>query len=138
MAKISVDINGRKYALGCNEGEQDRLMRLGQKLDERVKNMATQFGQIGDLRLFVMAGLTMLDELEEMNKSLDKEVDKRIGNLRKEAASANKSAANAENKAIKNLLDAAKKIEKLAATLETLIFFYSFPCLNTNSSPKTL
>jgi cell division protein ZapA len=45
--------------------------------------MATQFGQIGDLRLFVMAGLTMLDELEEMNKSLDKEVDKRIGNLRK-------------------------------------------------------
>ena len=119
MAKISVDINGRKYALGCNEGEQDRLMRLGQKLDERVKNMATQFGQIGDLRLFVMAGLTMLDELEEMNKSLDKEVDKRIGNLRKEAASANKLAANAENKAIKNLLDAAKKIEKLAVTLET-------------------
>ena len=41
MAKISVDINGRKYALGCNEGEQDRLMRLGQKLDERVKNIAS-------------------------------------------------------------------------------------------------
>ena len=59
----------------------------------------------------------MLDELEEMNKSLDKEVDKRIGNLRKEAASANKLALNIENKAIKNLLEAAKKIEKLSESL---------------------
>jgi len=81
MAKVSLNINGRKYALGCDDGEEERLMRLGQKLDDRVNNMANQFGQIGDLRLLVMAGITMLDELEEMNKSVDNEVDKRIGDL---------------------------------------------------------
>ena len=59
MAKVSLNINGRKYALGCDDGEEERLMRLGQKLDDRVNNMANQFGQIGDLRLLVMAGITM-------------------------------------------------------------------------------
>ena len=33
MAKVSLNINGRKYALGCDDGEEERLMRLGQKLD---------------------------------------------------------------------------------------------------------
>ena len=40
MAKVSININGRKYALGCEDGEEERLMRLGQKLDDRVNNMA--------------------------------------------------------------------------------------------------
>jgi len=57
MAKVSFVINGRKYALGCDEGEEERLMRLGQKLDDRVNTMANQFGQIGDLKLMVMAGI---------------------------------------------------------------------------------
>ena len=117
MAKVSLNINGRKYALGCDDGEEERLMRLGQKLDDRVKNMANQFGQIGDLRLLVMAGITMLDELEEMNKSVDIEVDKRIGGLRKESAAAVRSAQLGETKASDSLLDAALRIEKLAERL---------------------
>lgn len=117
MAKVSLNINGRKYALGCDEGEEERLMRLGQKLDDRVNNMANQFGQIGDLRLLVMAGITMLDELEEMNKSVDNEVDKRIGDLRKETMAATRLATRSESKSANSLLDAATRIEKLAARL---------------------
>lgn len=117
MAKVSLNINGRKYALGCDDGEEERLMRLGQKLDDRVNNMANQFGQIGDLRLLVMAGITMLDELEEMNKSVDNEVDKRIGSLRKETQAATRLASKTETKAADSLLDAAVRIERLAERL---------------------
>ena len=117
MGKVSININGRKYALGCEDGEEERLMRLGQKLDDYVNNLANQVGQIGDLRLLVMAGITMLDELEEMNTSLDKEVDKRIGNLRKESASAVRAATRSETKATDSLIDAALRIEKLAQRL---------------------
>jgi len=117
MGKVSLNINGRKYALGCEDGEEERLMRLGQKLDDYVNNLANQVGQIGDLRLLVMAGITMLDELEEMNTSLDKEVDKRIGNLRKESASAVRAATRSETKASDSLIDAALRIEKLAQRL---------------------
>ncbi|WP_026941214.1 cell division protein ZapA [Hellea balneolensis] len=117
MAKVSLNINGRKYALGCDDGEEERLMRLGQKLDDRVNNMANQFGQIGDLRLLVMAGITMLDELEDMDKSVDNEVDKRIGNLRKETTAATQLAERTELKAADSLLDAAMRIERLAERL---------------------
>ncbi len=117
MGKVSININGRKYALGCEDGEEERLMRLGQKLDDYVNNLANQVGQIGDLRLLVMAGITMLDELEEMNTSVDKEVDKRIGTLRKESASAVRAASRSETKATDSLIDAALRIEKLAQRL---------------------
>jgi len=50
MGKVTLDINGRNYAMGCEDGEEERLLRLGQKLDDRVAEMANQFGQIGDLR----------------------------------------------------------------------------------------
>lgn len=117
MAKVSININGRKYALGCEDGEEERLMRLGQKLDDRVNNMADQFGQIGDLRLMVMAGITMLDELEEMNGAVDAEVDKRVVDLRQESAMALKAATQSESEATDSLLSAAERIERLAAKL---------------------
>ncbi len=117
MAKVSININGRKYALGCEDGEEERLMRLGQKLDDRVNNMADQFGQIGDLRLMVMAGITMLDELDDMNKSVDAEVDKRVIDLRKESATALRAATRSETKATDSLLSAAERIERLAKRL---------------------
>lgn len=117
MAKVSININGRKYALGCEDGEEERLMRLGQKLDDRVNTMADQFGQIGDLRLMVMAGITMLDELEDMNKSVDAEVDKRVVDLREESAFALKAASLSENKATDSLISAAERIERLAQKL---------------------
>jgi len=56
--RVSISVNGRKFGLGCEDGEEERLMRLGQKLDDRVNDMANQFGQIGDLRLLVMVSRT--------------------------------------------------------------------------------
>jgi len=85
MGRVSININGRKYGLGCEDGEEERLMRLGQKLDDRVNAMANQFGQIGDLRLLVMAGITLLDELEDVNVAVEEKVDARIGDVRKES-----------------------------------------------------
>ena len=117
MAKVSININGRKYALGCEDGEEERLMRLGQKLDDRVNTMADQFGQIGDLRLMVMAGITMLDELEDMNKSVDAEVDKRVVDLRKESTLAMRAASKSETQAVNSLVKAAERIERLASRL---------------------
>ena len=79
--------------------------------------MADQFGQIGDLRLMVMAGITMLDELEEMNGAVDAEVDKRVVDLRQESAMALKAATQSESEATDSLLSAAERIERLAAKL---------------------
>jgi len=118
MGKVSLDINGRKYAMGCEDGEEERLLRLGQKLDDRVTQMANQFGQIGDLRLLVMAGITMMDEVEDTMENLDLRVDARAAGLRKERDAATLASAKSQTEAAKALSAAAKRIEGLAAKLE--------------------
>ena len=118
MGKVSLNINGRKYSMGCEDGEEERLMRLGQKLDDRVNMMANQFGQIGDVRLLVMAGITMLDELEDASSNIDAVVDNRIGDLRKENNQIAAALGQTENKAVKDFISAALRVEKLAAKLD--------------------
>ncbi|WP_427453808.1 cell division protein ZapA [Litorimonas sp. WD9-15] len=117
MGKVSLDINGRKYAMGCEDGEEERLLRLGQKLDDRVNQMANQFGQIGDLRLLVMAGITMMDEVEDTMQNIDLRVDAKAAGLRKERDAATLASAKTQAEAAKTLHAAARRIEKLAAKL---------------------
>jgi len=125
MAKVNLEINGRKYALGCDDGEEERLTRLGEKLDARVRSLADQFGQIGDVRLLVMAGITMTDEMEEMRENLEGEAESATSELRRETEDALAAAQKLEAKAQKSevsaadaLADAAKQIERLAEKLQ--------------------
>jgi len=117
MAKVSLDINGRKYALGCDDGEEERLFDLGRKLDERVKSMANQFGQIGDLRLMVMAGIAMTDELEELRQNLETQAEKLSADIRRKSETALAGAQKSETSATDALANAARRIEKLAEKL---------------------
>lgn len=117
MGKVSLNINGRAYGLGCETGEEERLMRLGQKLDERVAQMANQFGQIGDLRLLVMAGITLLDEMEDPVSSVEAQVKKRLKTLESETEAATEARNRTEVEAVENLMSAAQRIERLAERL---------------------
>ncbi len=117
MAKVSININGRKYALGCDDGEEERLLRLGQKLDDRITMLANQFGQIGDLRLLVMAGITLTDELEELNENSQEQAEKLSEKIRKDSEAALITAQHNELRASDSLIDAAQRIEKLAEKL---------------------
>jgi len=118
VGKVSLDINGRKYAMGCEDGEEERLLRLGQKLDARVTQMANQFGQIGDLRLLVMAGITLMDEVEDTIENLELRVDARASGLREERDAATLASAKSQADAAQSLSAAAKRIEALAARLK--------------------
>lgn len=65
MGQVSIDINGRSYGIACDDGEEDHIVSLGDKLAERVKELADAVGQVGDARLLVMAGLLLIDELDQ-------------------------------------------------------------------------
>jgi cell division protein ZapA len=65
MAHVSVTIDGRKYRLACNEGEEARLESLAGMIDEKIGEMRASFGEIGDQRLVIMAALTIADNLAE-------------------------------------------------------------------------
>lgn len=101
MTKAELTINGRKYALACAPDQEARLRELGERFDERVKELVTAFGDIGPERLFLAAGLSLLDELEAVDSAAGgKALDERIEALERKAATA--------------LLDAATRIEGIS------------------------
>lgn len=114
MGKVSLNINGRAYGLGCEDGEEARLTRLGDKLNARVMQMAEQFGQIGDLRLLVMAGITLLDEMEDPESSVDAQVERKTKSLTSQLDKETKARAKTEAEAIEHLLGAAQRISRLS------------------------
>ena len=59
MSHINVTINGRQYRMACEEGQEVRLLKLAENLQQRVESLRGKFGEIGDARLTVMAALTV-------------------------------------------------------------------------------
>ncbi|MFB2553421.1 cell division protein ZapA [Ensifer soli] len=70
MAQITVMIDGKAYRMACEEGQEDHLTELAARFDRYVGHLKSQFGEIGDLRLTVMAGIMVTDELSEVNRRL--------------------------------------------------------------------
>ena len=70
MSQVNVTINGRQFRMACEDGQEGHLQQLARELDERISGLRTQFGEIGDARLTVMAALMVADELAETGKKL--------------------------------------------------------------------
>lgn len=65
MATVTVEVNGRPYAVGCADGQEDRVRALARQFDAQVRAVADSVGNVGDLRLFLMSALILADELQE-------------------------------------------------------------------------
>ncbi|CAN7446568.1 cell division protein ZapA [Neorhizobium tomejilense] len=70
MAQVTVMIDGKAYRMACEEGQEDHLTELADRFDRYVGHLKGQFGEIGDLRITVMAGIMIMDELSEMTRKL--------------------------------------------------------------------
>ena len=68
MAQVMVTIDGKAYRMACEEGQEGHLTELAEGFDRYVGHLKTQFGEIGDLRLTVMAGIMVMDELSEVTR----------------------------------------------------------------------
>ena len=105
MAKAELTIAGKRYALSCAPGQEARLEELGARFDQRVTELAEALGDLGAERLFLAAGLSLLDELDAQAVDTGaKALDDRIRNL--------------ESKAASLLTDAAARIEMLSRRVD--------------------
>lgn len=69
MAQVDVTINDQNYRIACEEGQQDHLRKLAGDVDGRIAELVSAIGQIGELRLLVMAAMLMADELDEIKET---------------------------------------------------------------------
>ena len=81
MAQVMVTIDGKAYRMACEEGQEGHLTELAEGFDRYVGHLKTQFGEIGDLRLTVMAGIMVMDELSELTRRL-KAIESEVATLR--------------------------------------------------------
>jgi cell division protein ZapA len=108
MAQINVEVNGRPYAVGCEDGQEQHLQDLAKVFDHQVRQVSQDMGQLGDTRLFLMGALLLADELTDAKN--------RLASMQVEMARLQSDRARLETKAVSALETAASKIEKLAAT----------------------
>ena len=108
MATVTVEINGRPYAVGCADGQEERVRILAKQFDVHVRQVAGDVGHVGDIRLFLMAALVLADELHEV----------RMGAASPATAPAIAALATASDTGVAEALNAvAARIEKIAQSL---------------------
>ncbi len=117
MGKVSINVNGRAFAVGCEDGEEESVAALGQQFDAHVTALVDQVGQIGDLRLFLMAALVLGDNLRE-SENVRATLEAQIASLETNSVEGELQGANIVQSAVKTLNNAANRIEKLATGLE--------------------
>lgn len=116
MAHVSVTINGRQYRMACDDGQEHHLARLAHDLDQRITRLRTNFGEIGDMRLTVMAALLIADELSESSQRA-RQVEEELGRMQ-EARRMTGERSQATTVAIAAALDsAAERIERVTRVL---------------------
>ncbi len=72
MGEVLVSISGRPYRLACADGEEERLAELGRALAERVGKLRGELGELGDMRLVVLVGIALIDEMQDIARDMDR------------------------------------------------------------------
>lgn len=70
MAEVDILVNDRTYKVACQDGQEERLLRLAAHLDRESRALVGDLGQIGESRLLLLTALTVCDELYEVKDKL--------------------------------------------------------------------
>ena len=108
MPQVNVTINGRRYPIACDDGQEAHLTRLGTYIDKRVGELVAAVGQVGDAQLLVMVALLVADELSDAYAEIDS---------LKGSGGASRFA-DVENAIAERLDGLAQRIENIAQTVE--------------------
>src|ERR1700761_895069 len=106
MAQLTIEVNGRPYLGGCEDGQEQHLRDLAKVYDDYVRQLSGAVGQLGETRLFLMGALMMADELADAKT--------RLAHTQAELSRQATKFEAIETRAAQALDTAAKRIEGLA------------------------
>ncbi|CDZ35071.1 Hypothetical protein NGAL_HAMBI1145_26740 [Neorhizobium galegae bv. officinalis] len=116
MAQVTVMIDGKAYRMACEEGQEDHLTELADRFDRYVGHLKGQFGEIGDLRITVMAGIMIMDELSEMTRKLGL-IEAEVTSLKSNRDGALETQQRNEQQVVSALGELASRLDGLTAKL---------------------
>ncbi len=83
MSEVNITINNREHKIACSPGEEERVKELAILLNNEVINIANSLGQIGDVKLMVLAAITILDKNQDVIEDAIKIIDNSTKKLEK-------------------------------------------------------
>jgi cell division protein ZapA len=120
MAQVSVTINGRRFNMACEDGQEEHLLALAHEFDTRIAGLRSKFGEIGDTRLTVMAALTVADELAEISIRV-KRLEEELAAGKSARVAAAERSKDAEAVVASALEAAAERIESITRKINRTI-----------------
>lgn len=117
MPEVNVEINGRKYRMACEEGQEEHLLGLAERFNRQVDQFKDGFGEIGDNRLTVMAGIAVMDELLEAERRIAK-LEEDIATLTQAGEALTAESDELEQRLARRLNEVARKIEAIATAID--------------------
>ena len=106
MTQVTIDVNGRPYTVGCEDGQEQHLTQLARLFDQQVRQVSQEVGQLGETRLFLMGALLLADELADTRL--------RLAHAQSELTRAQAEILRVEGRATVALEAAARKVEAIA------------------------
>ncbi|MFC7333304.1 cell division protein ZapA [Rhodocista pekingensis] len=116
MARVEITLNGRGYALACEDGQEQRLRELGAYVDARLKEIASDSVGSSEAQLLMLASLMLADEIFDLRAETQA---LRTGRPVPVSTPAPAPRAVEEDETVIAAVDSlAKRIEDIAARLE--------------------
>lgn len=68
MADVNISINGRIYEIGCDQGQEGRVVDLAAYIDQRLQQISRSGAAYNDAHLMVLTTLVLADEIFELRE----------------------------------------------------------------------
>ena len=100
---VKIEINGVIYPVSCISGEEDRLIKSSEEVNQVIADLSKISENVGETRLLAMTSLILADKMIEKENVLDKnknhdQINDFINWLEKAIERMNKVAKLLENK----------------------------------------
>ena len=116
MGQVTVTIDNKSYRMACDDGQEAHLESLAAYFDGRVQEMRSSFGEIGDMRLTIMAAITTADEIMELRRRLAA-LEADLTTERQALSEVDRRQAERDNKTAETIATLAERVERIAKGL---------------------
>jgi len=111
MAEVRLNIANREYIVTCRDGEEERLLQLGEMVDKKAQEAGGNAAGLNESRLLLFAALLLADEASSTPYKTPQNISSNI------ETSTSLNAKEIETAAI-TIEKLAERIESFANSLE--------------------
>lgn len=75
MSVVSIPIVNRNYPMGCEDGQESRLIELGKMIDSRAREILDKIGPLPENSLLATLCIVLADEIKNAERTAITDAD---------------------------------------------------------------